>query len=214
MTTPEIFIVDDDKAMRQSTRQWLELSGYRVKVFDRAGKVLDIIDRDMNGIIISDVKMPGMNGIVAASEIYATSRKTRVLALSRHNEKQYVSEMFATGALGYILKDSAVEELIKAIHTVVSGQLYCSPSLMDVVISDYSERLTHSETSELTKLTPREMEVLKLIADGKTLKEVANDLYISYQTVATHRSQIMKKLDIHTDVELAKLAIREGLARL
>ena len=211
-----IIIADDHTIVREGLRTILE-SHPDFEVTGEAAngvEAIALVTELSPDIVVLDIEMPEMNGIVAASEIYASSQKTKILALSRHNEKQYIAEMFAAGASGYILKDSAVEELIKAISTVVSGQLYCSPSLMDVVINDYTDRLTHSGTPELSKLTPREIEVLKLIAEGKTLKEVASDLYISYPTAATHRSQIMKKLDIHTDVELAKFAIREGLISL
>lgn len=211
-----IVVADDHAMVREGLCAILKSQpDFEVVAEAANGKeAIDLVARLTPDIAVLDIEMPEINGIVAASEIYASSRDTKVLALSRHNEKQYVSEMFAAGASGYILKDSAVEELIKAINTVVSGQIYCSPSLMDVVISDYSNRLIHNESSELAKLTPREMEVLKLIADGKTLKEIASDLYISYPTVATHRSQLLKKLDANTDVELAKIAIREGLVSL
>lgn len=208
-----IVIADDHRMVREGLRAILEAQpGFSVVGEAGSGEeAVALVQQLRPQVIVLDIEMPGMNGIVAASEIFGAARETRILALSRHNEKQYVAEMFAAGAAGYILKDSAVEELIRAIETVVNGQMFCSPALINVVVSDYSGKLAGREDSPLQRLTPRELEVLRLMVDGLSLKEIAAGLHISYPTAATHRHQIMKKLALQSDVELVKFAIREGL---
>lgn len=211
-----IVLADDHAMFREGLRMILELQ----PEFEIVGEASDgeeavkFVQELQPDLVILDIEMPNINGILAASEMFSASPETKVLALSRHNEKQYVSEMFAAGASGYILKDSAGEELIEAINAVMSGQLYCTPSLMGVVLSEFSEQQKTGEKSGFAMLTPKEIEVLKHIADGKNIKEIASDLHVSYKTIASHRSQIIKKLKIHSDVDLAKYAIRKGLSEL
>lgn len=213
MSTITILIADDHKMVREGLHSLLE-SEPDLHVVGEAGsgqEAIDLVRKHEPDVIVLDIEMPGMDGIDAASEISDITGKTKILALSRHNEKQFISEMFASGAAGYILKDSAAEELINAIKVIVDGQMYCSPSLMNVVVNDYSNRLDQRKQSPLSRLSPRELEVLSLIVENKTLKEIADALHISYPTAATHRHQIMKKLDLDSDIELTKFAIREGL---
>lgn len=204
-----LIIADDHEMFREGLRVLLETEEDLEIVGEAADgdEAITMVDDFKPDLIVLDVQMPGTHGIEAARRIVADNPDTRILALSRHSERRYVSEMFKAGAIGYILKDSAVRELVDAIKTVSTGQLYCSPSLVGVVMRDYTGRLAGEEG----KLTEREKEVLTLIAEGKNSKEIAHELNLSSKTVDSHRQRIMKKLDIHNVVDLTKYAIKEGL---
>jgi DNA-binding NarL/FixJ family response regulator len=138
----------------------------------------------------------------------------KVIALSMHSDRRFVLQMLKVGASGYLLKDSAFEELISAIHTVMANQPYLSPKITDVVVKEYLHGLPKNESTVFTILTAREREVLQLLAEGKTTKQIASALNISVKTIETHRQQIMEKLNMHSVAELTKYAIREGLTSL
>ncbi|MBW2062497.1 MAG: response regulator transcription factor [Deltaproteobacteria bacterium] len=161
-------------------------------------------------IIIMDVAMPELNGIEATRQILSECPGTRVIALSMHSSRRFVVDMLQVGASGYLLKDCAFQELATALSAVSSGQVYLSPSIASVVV----ERITGSAAADFTiaaKLTPREREVLQLLAEGKRSMAVAELLHLSVKTVQTHRRNIMDKLDLHSLPELTRYAIREGL---
>ena len=207
--TIKVAIADDHKMFREGLKVLFALEE-NIEIVGEAEDGIEAIElvRRLNpDVIILDIEMPVKNGLDVAKELVEESFDTQILVLSRHTEKVYVSEMFSAGVKGYILKDSAVDELVHAIKTVMAGQTYCSAGLVGVVISDYSERLSGSPQ----KLTAREREVLKLIAEGKQTKEIATELNVSIKTVETHRQRTMRKLDIHNAVELTKYAIREGI---
>lgn len=211
-----IVLVDDHELVRQGLRALLESRSDFV-VLGEAGdghEAIRLVKKLEPDVMVLDVEMPDFNGIEVAKRVSALNLRTKILALSMHAERQYVSEMMASGASGYILKKSAIEELETAIRKVVSNKMFCSPSLISTVMEDYAERLAHDKVSGLSKLTPREVEVLKLIAEGLSTKEIAAALNLSIKTIDTHRQQIMRKLEIHSIVELAKFAIREGLVEL
>jgi DNA-binding NarL/FixJ family response regulator len=165
-------------------------------------------------VIIMDVSMPGLNGIDATRRILAADPKAKVIALSMHNDGRYISEALKSGALGYLLKESAFEELIAAVRTVMKGRSYLSASIAGVVIKDYIRHLEKTESGAFSVLTPREREVLQALSEGLSTKEIASRLSVSVKTVETYRSQIMEKLDIHSVAELTKYAIREGITSL
>jgi len=161
-------------------------------------------------IIIMDVSMPELNGMEATRQILADNPEIKVVAVSMHSSRRFVIDMLQVGASGYLLKDAAFQELMMAISAVHSGQVYLSPSIASVVV----EKITgHPETGSnvRVKLTPREGEVLQLLAEGKKSSEVADRLHLSVKTVQTHRRNIMEKLDLHSLADLTKYAIREGL---
>ena len=165
-------------------------------------------------VVIMDITMPDLNGIEATRQILDKAPNIKVVALSIHRDKRFVTGMFKAGASGYLLKDSAFEELSKAIYTVVANQKYLSPSAVDLVVRDY----LHSTATEVSQdsygLTSREREVLQLLVEGKSTKEIALILKVSVKTAETHRYQIMQKLGIHNIAELTKFAIREGMTSL
>ena len=162
-----------------------------------------------------DVSMPDMNGIEATTQITESLPETRVIALSMHSDKRFVMGMLRAGASGYLLKDCASEELANAIHQVVRGKKYLSPEITGVVIDDFLlGGASEKGATVASQLSPREREVLQLIAEGWSTKQIASHLYVSIKTIETHRRQIMKKLDLHTIADLTKYAIREGLTSI
>jgi DNA-binding NarL/FixJ family response regulator len=165
-------------------------------------------------VVIMDVTMPDLNGIEATKQILSKSPDIKIVALSMHSDSSFVTEMLKSGAAGYLLKDCAFEELSRAIRTVVDEKIYLSPSISGVVVEDYVHRLSKADFTSNDILSDREREVLQLMAEGNSTKQIAVKLHISVKTVETHRRQIMKKLDIHTIADLTKYAIRKGLTSL
>lgn len=162
-------------------------------------------------VVVMDVGMPDLNGIDATQQILRENPKTRVLALSMHSGKKFVIAMLKAGAVGYLLKDCALEELIAAVRTVIDGKTYLSPSIADVVVQNYVRHSPGGEESAFSVLSQREREVLQLMAEGNTTKQIALRLHISPKTVEGHRLRLMNKLDIDNVAQLTKYAIQEGL---
>jgi DNA-binding NarL/FixJ family response regulator len=163
-------------------------------------------------VVVMDVSMPDLNGIEATVQITERLPTTRVIALSMHSDKRFVLGMLRAGAAGYLLKDCASQELANAITQVAAGKKYLSPEITGVVIDDFLQGGNADNVDTVTAvLSAREREVLQLIAEGWSTKQIASHLYVSIKTIETHRRQIMKKLDLHTVADLTKYAIREGL---
>jgi DNA-binding NarL/FixJ family response regulator len=168
-------------------------------------------------LIIMDVVMPGTDGITATRLIRAECPDTKVIALSMHADRRFVSEMVRAGALGYLVKDSAFEELNQAVRTVMANRPYLSAVITGTLVEDFVRQTNASErsaASPLHMLTSREQEVLRMLADGKRVKEIAHLLNISVKTVESHRQNIMDKLEIHSTIELTRYALREGLTSI
>jgi DNA-binding NarL/FixJ family response regulator len=165
-------------------------------------------------IVVMDVSMPNLNGIEATRHIHREFPAVKVIALSMHSNRRFVGDMLKAGAAGYILKEGLFDELVQAIHAIENGDIYLSPRVTGVVVDDYVNRLSRTGDSLLATLTSREREVLQLVAEGKSTKQIASDLHVSIKTIEANRRQIMDKLDIHSIAELTKYAIREGLTTL
>jgi len=167
-------------------------------------------------VVIMDITMPDMNGIEATHQIKTTSPGIKVVALSIHSDRRMVARMLAAGASAYLTKDSPFEELTRALRTVIGNQTYLSPPIADTVTKEYVRRLLKEDesSSPAPDLSEREREVLQLLAEGNSTKQVASELHVSDKTVETHRRQIMRKLNLHSLAELTKFAIREGLTSL
>lgn len=168
-------------------------------------------------VVVMDVSMQGLNGIDATRELKADFPDVRVIALSMHSDRRYVSDMLAAGADGYLIKDSAFDELASAVRAVHAGRPYLSTSVTEVVVEDYFARLSGADQSSpngIKTLSTREREVLQLVAEGHSTKETAALLHLSVKTVETHRRQIMEKLRIFNVAGLVKYAIKEGLVSL
>ncbi|MDH4028490.1 MAG: response regulator transcription factor [Nitrospirota bacterium] len=165
-------------------------------------------------VVIMDISMPDLNGIDATRRINDEHPGVKVIALSMHCDKQFVSEIFKAGASGYLLKDCAFEELEHAIRVVINNQTYINPQIASLVVESLVSQPVESKKQAFTLLTEREREVLQLIAEGKSTKQIASDLHVSAKTVESHRRQVMGKLNIRNVAELTKYAIREGLTSI
>jgi DNA-binding NarL/FixJ family response regulator len=167
-------------------------------------------------IVIMDVVMHGLGGVEATRQIRTELRDTKVIGLSMHSDRRFVSEMLRAGALGYLVKDSAFEELNLAVRTVMEGRPYLSAAITGSLVEDFVRQSCAQERQEtpMQMLTSREQEVLRLLADGKRVKEIAHQLNISAKTVESHRQNIMDKLEIHSTIELTRYALREGLTSI
>ncbi len=158
-------------------------------------------------IVVMDVAMPELNGIEATRRLATSMPHTRVIALSMHKDSVYVREILRAGARGYLLKDSGAGDLVSAIRAVASGESYLSPAVSNAVLDDYRRHVTNP----IDLLTSREREVLQMLAEGKTNKEIAVVLNLSVYTVDAHRGRIMEKLNVHSINELVRFAVRNGL---
>ncbi len=208
-----IVIVDDHRIVREGLRGLLDAQP-DMEVVAEAGdgrSALRLVQEHSPSVVVMDVSMPDLNGIEATRQITGHVPGVRVLALSMHCEGRFVAGMLGAGAAGYLSKDCASEELVVAIHTVVANQTYLSPAMAQIVVRDYIASLERAQVTALSVLTPREREVLQLIAEGTTVKEIAAKLCLGAKTVETHRQHLMEKLGVRSIAELTKYAIREGL---
>ena len=212
----KIILADDHRIMREGLRALLEReAGIEVIAEADNGRTTVELSRELNpDIVVIDIGMPDLNGIDATRQIVSDVPAVKVIALSMHSDKKFVREMLSAGASGYLLKDSAFEELGTALTTVINNQTYLSPKIADTVVKDYLGKVELKESKVSPSLTKREREVLQLIAEGKTTKDIASHLYVSIKTIETHRKQIMDKVGLNSVAELTKYAIREGLTSL
>ncbi len=206
-----VLLADDHKILRQGLRTLLEQEKdiQIVGEADNGRSSVKLTGELAPDVVIMDVAMPDLNGIDATRRITEAEPRTRVLALSMHNDGRYVKGMLQAGARGYILKDCAAEELTHAIRTVMAGQIYVSPGVTGTIVNDYVRQLTAAD--EPATLTRREREVLQLLAEGGSTANIAAGLHLSVKTIETHRKRIMDKLDLRSIAELTKYAIREGI---
>jgi DNA-binding NarL/FixJ family response regulator len=211
-----ILLADDHKIVRDGLRNLLEKDPEIVVVGEAEDgrEALQLARKLSPDVVVMDIAMPDLNGIEATRQILAEIPKIKIVALSMHSDKRYVSEMLKAGAAGYLLKDCAFEELSTAIRTIARGKIYLSPGIAGVVLADYIRTGSAADGSAFSLLSDREREVLQLMAEGRTTKEVAAQLHVSVKTIETHRTHIMAKLDIHSIAALTKYAIREGLTSL
>ncbi|HBA88902.1 MAG TPA: DNA-binding response regulator [Geobacter sp.] len=165
-------------------------------------------------VIVMDLTMPDMNGIDATRQIVSEIPGSRILALSMETDRRFVVESLKAGALGYLLKDCAFAELVKAIRAVAENETYLPPRIIELIVKDYLRRIPQDDESTYVRLTTREREMLQLIADGNSTKEVAFHMEVSVKTVENQRQMLMKKLDLYSIAQLTKYAVREGLSSL
>jgi DNA-binding NarL/FixJ family response regulator len=208
-----VFITDDHNMMRDGLRAVLEKSG--ITVCGEAGdgfEAIELAQTVQPQIVLMDITMPGLNGIDATRLLLSKCPEARVIGLSMSSDRRCVSAMFRAGAVGYLLKDSASAELLQAIRAVADGMTYVSPAIAATVVVDWMAPNTTGSAEK--PLSTREREVLQLLAEGNTSKDIAKRLGIAVPTIETHRRQIMGKLKLHSIAELTKFAIREGLTSL
>ncbi len=204
-----ILLADDHAMVRKGFRLILEAQT-DMSIVGEAGngrEALEQAEKLHPDVIVMDVAMPELNGIEATRRLAATSPRSRVLALSMHKDSVYVREILRAGARGYLLKDSIDSDLVSAVRAVAKGDGYLSPAVSDAVLTDYRRHVT----DPLDLLSSREREVLQMIAEGKTNKEVATALNLSVYTIDAHRGKIMEKLNLHSTGELVRFAVRNGL---
>lgn len=206
-------MAEDHNIIRQGIRSLLEKN----PEFEIVGEVnngRDAIQKAAElspDIALMDVNMPGLNGIEATRIIADNSPEAKVIALSVHSDDAYVSGMLMAGASGYLLKDCVLDELVSAIKTVMLGHVYLSSALTKNLVNEYRSIKSKNIDSYHSLLTEREREILQLLAEGQSTKQIAADLFISIKTVSTHRQHIMEKLNMTTIQDLVKFAIREKI---
>jgi len=211
-----IIIADDHRLFRHGLRNLL-MDGSDIEVVAETCdgiETIQAVKAQKPDIVLMDITMPNLNGIESSRRIVKENPKTKIIMLSMHSDRRFVLESFKAGAFGYILKDCAIDSLIDAIHTVNQNQYYLDKSIAKAVVKDYINLNSQKADSVFAVLSPREREVLQLMAEGCATKEIADKISVSVKTVETHRKQIMDKLNIHNIAQLTKYAIREGLTSL
>jgi DNA-binding NarL/FixJ family response regulator len=211
--TIRVLIADDHTIMRAGLRSLLEKEDDIAVVAEAENgrRAVQLAVEHKPDVVVMDVSMPDLNGIEATAQLLESLPDVKVIALSMHTDKRFVMGMLRAGASGYLLKDCASQELANAIVSVASNKKYLSPDIAGLVIEDSLYGGQQEEEAVASMLSAREREVLQLIAEGWSTKQIAAHLYVSVKTIETHRRQIMKKLDLHNIADLTKYAIREGL---
>jgi DNA-binding NarL/FixJ family response regulator len=207
-----VLLAEDHALVRAGFRALLEnLHGIQVVAEASDGReALRLIETHRPDVVLMDITMPGLNGLEAAARVANEFPYVHVIILSMHANEEYVLQALRAGAAGYLLKDAEPTELELAVTAVARGETYLSPPVSRHVIADYVRRVG-DESSSLVQLTSRQREVLQLIAEGHTTREIARILDVSVKTVGTHRAQLMERLDIHDIAGLVRYAIRVGL---
>ena len=215
MTTPiRVLLADDHTLVRAGIRSLLN-GLENVEVVGEAGdgqEAVRLAESLRPDVVLLDVGMPGLNGLDVAARLVIHDPSIRVLILSMHTSEEYVLRALRAGCAGYLLKGSAVAELEIAVRAVARGETYLSPAVSKHVMDDYVRR-TGGATDPIDALTPRQREVLQLVAEGNTSKDIADRLGLSFKTVEAHRAQIMERLGLHDVAGLVRFAMRMGLVR-
>jgi two-component system, NarL family, response regulator NreC len=205
-----VVLADNHAVVRQGLKALLEREGFQVAGEASDGQeIVRLVPKVRPDIVILDISMPILNGIDAARELQKSRQKTKTILLTRHDEDQYVTEALQSGVKGYVLKSQAATDLVHAIQEVYRGGIYLSPSISRAVV----EALLSKASLSSDPLTSRERQVLQLVSEGKSTKEVAAVLGVSLKTAESHRTRLMQKLDIHETASLVRYAIRRGLVQ-
>ncbi len=215
MKTIRILLADDHTLVRAGIRSLIQaLPGIQVVAEAGDGReALTLIEMHQPDVALLDIAMPGLNGLEVAAQVADNYPFVRVMILSMHATEEYVLRALRAGASGYLLKDADTAELELAISAVTRGETYLSPAVSKHV-TEYIRRVGEEAHSTLERLTPRQREVLQLVAEGHTTQEIARMMNLSTKTVETHRTQLMERLDIHDIAGLVRYAVREGLVIL
>jgi two-component system, NarL family, response regulator NreC len=208
--TARVLLADDHVLVRQALKSLLEREGFEVVAEASDGhEALRQTDSLHPDIAVMDISMPMLNGLEAAREMRISSPNTKIILLTQHYEEQYLSEALEAGVKGYVLKSQAASDLIHAISRILRDEVYLSPGVSAAVVEAYCSRSGRSRD----RLTARERQVLQLIAEGKSTKELASVLGISTKTAESHRTRLMQKLDIHETATLVLYAVRRGIVQ-
>jgi len=212
-----VVLADDHKVMREGLAALIERNHPDIQVVGQAATgrlAVELAVKLAPDVVVMDICMADLNGIEATRQITRDAPAVKVIALSMRSERQFVTRMLSAGAAGYVLKDAGSEEVAGAIRTVAAGKVYLSPVVSTLVVKDYVRCLQAGDLASVPVLTPREREVLQLLAEGRSTREIAGELHVSVKTVETHRRDTMKKLGLHSVAQLTKYAVREGLTSL
>ena len=207
----KILLVDDHRLFRAGLRSMLDKDFQVVGEADDGRAAARLVEKLKPQAIITDISMAGRNGIEFTRQVHGQFPDVKVLVLSMHKETYVIMESFAAGASGYLLKDSGLDEISNALRAILSGQKYIAPEIAEIVLARAVTQWLSESQSQLPKLSAREREVLQLVAEGKSTKEIAASLYVSIKTVETHRRHIMGRLNLPNVAQLTKFAIREGI---
>jgi len=211
-----VMVVDDHSVVREGIKMVLSTDP-ELKVVGVASSgeeaVAEVHELAPN-VVVMDIAMPGLSGFEATRMIREQNPDVKVLALTVHDSEAYVFQMLQAGAVGYVLKRASSEDVIQAVKAAHRGEAILHPSVAKMLITDYLTRVEHGDESSYDTLSDREREILKLIAEGKTNKEIAQMLYLAVKTVQAHRANLMRKLGMHDRTELVKYAIRKGIIGL
>mgnify|MGYP006306457479 CR=1 FL=1 len=214
MSSIKILLADDHEIVRKGLKSLIE-SELGLEVIGEAStgkKVIELARQKHPDVIVMDISMPRLNGFEATRRIVNDCPEVKILILTVHDDKEYIFRSLEAGASGYLIKKTAPENLIEAIRAIHGGGAYLGTSITEAVVKKFREGRKPSEsTVSLGKLTGREREILQLIAEGNSTKEISDMLYISTNTVSTHRKNLMEKLDLHNVAQLTKFAITKGL---
>lgn len=212
----KVLIADDHAIVREGIRMIVSLQN-DIEVVGEAGNGIEAIDQSsklLPDVILMDIAMPGLGGLEATVEILKTRPQSRILVLTQYDNTEYIYRFLKAGAAGYVLKKAVGNDLVAAIRTVHAGKAFIDPSVADKVIKGFLDKPETAAGEVLyEKLSDREKQVLKLLAEGRSMQQIADDLTLSIKTVMTHRTNIMEKLAIHNRTELIKYAIRTGLVQ-
>jgi len=216
MSGLRILIADDHEVARQGIRALLESHpGWEVCAEARDGReAVELATNSKPDIALLDIGMPNLNGLDAARQILAMSPAIRILILTMHDAEQVVREVLAAGARGFVLKSDAARDLVAAVDALQHRRTFFTTRVTQMVLNGYLHQERESQPSAKTVLTPREREVIQLLAEGKTSKEVAVALKLSVKTAETHRTNLMRKLDLHSVADLTLYAIRNGIVQI
>lgn len=214
MRTIRVLLADDHKVMRSGLRLLLSQQPDLVVVgeADDGRQAVALVNSLKPQVVVMDIGMPNLNGVEASRQITQSNPGTSVVILSMHADETYILRALRSGARAYLLKDSAESDLLRAIHAVVEGKSFFSPAVSKVLLEEYVQKLQRTGAEDsYDLLTPREREILQLVAEGKSNKDVANLLNLSVYTVETHRANIMEKLNLKGVPELILYAVRKGI---
>jgi two-component system response regulator NreC len=204
-----VLLADDHLIVREGLKALLDRAGFEVFSANDGREALELVQDQHPDVAVLDLAMPLLNGLDAARHISQLSPRTGVVVLTMHAEAPYVTEALRAGARGYVLKSQAASDLVQAIEQVARGSTYLSPGVTGFLIQEYLAGIE----APPDPLTSREREVLQLIAEGKTTKEIADVLVVSASTIESHRARLMKKLHIHDTAGLVRYAVRRGLVQ-
>jgi DNA-binding NarL/FixJ family response regulator len=213
-----VIIADYYTVVRAGLRSMLAKNTRDIKIVGEASDGIDLLELAKNNpadVYIIDLTMPALNGIETTVRLLRSRPKSKVIILSIYQTDVFIEKAFNSGARGYILKDITVEDLIRAVREVHQGRYFFSPTISNFIMNGYIDNIKNNRKfARMSNLTSREIEILQLIGEGATIKEIAAKLYLSIYTIATHKKNLMQKLNIHKNTDLVRLALREGIARI